>query len=112
MGVPEFGEMFMASKGAPIKYGDKTLIMSDKVPAHFGERFLVTMESTDSSYPQGVGISEGVEVFGEEVKRAVAWEYFSLPPKERRRQKTRFPFSFLVILRTPETLPFFLHPPQ
>lgn len=97
--MPEFGTMFMASKGAPLAYGDKTLIMGDKLPARLGERFRVTIESTDSEYPQGVGTSEGVEVFGEKVKRAVIWEYFSVPPAERSACRSRLPFSFEVECR-------------
>jgi hypothetical protein len=97
--MPEFGEMFLAAKGAPLTYGDKTLIMGDKLPARLGEHFLVTIESTDSEYPQGVGVSEGIEVFGEKVKRAVVWEYFSLPPEERQSRRSRLPFSFEVICR-------------
>jgi hypothetical protein len=99
MAIPDFGDLFMASKGSPIAYADKTLIMADKLPAGLGERFLVTIESTDSKYLQGVGISEGVEVFGTKVKRAVVWEYFSLPPEERASQKSRLPFSFEVVCR-------------
>ncbi len=97
--MPEFGTMFMASKGAPLTYGDKTLIMGDKLPARLGERFLVTIESTDSEYPQGVATSEGIEVFGEKVKRAVIWEYFSMPPDERSDCRSRLPFSFEVVCR-------------
>jgi hypothetical protein len=99
MAVHEFGSLFMASKGAPITYGDKTLIMGDKLQARLGERFLVTIESTDSEYPQGVGVAEGIEVFETKVKRTVVWEYFSLPPEERQSRKSRLPFSFEVVCR-------------
>jgi hypothetical protein len=97
--MPNFGEMFMASKGAPLTYGDKALLMGDKVPARLGERFQVTIESTDSEYAQGVGASEGIEVFRTKVKRAVVWEYFSVPPEERGSRKSRLPFSFEVVCR-------------
>jgi hypothetical protein len=99
MAVPDFGELFIVSKGAPIKYGDKTLMMADKLPARLGDRFVVTIESTDSQHPQGVGISEGVEVFGSNVKRAVVWEYFSVPPDQRCLQRSRLPFFFEVCCR-------------
>jgi len=97
--MPEFGDMFMASKGAPLTYGEKTLIMGDKLTARLGERFLVTIESTDSEYPQGIGTAENIEVFGEKVKRAVIWEYFSVPPEERSYCRSRLPFSFEVVCR-------------
>jgi hypothetical protein len=97
--MPEFGDMFMASKGAPLTYGDKTLIMGDKLPARLGERFRVTIESTDSEYPQSVGTAEGIEVFEEKVKRAVIWEYFSVPPEDRPSCRSRLPFSFEVVCR-------------
>ena len=99
MAVPNFGELFIESKGEPIEYGDRTLIMLDRLPAKLGQRFLVTIESTNSTYPQGVAMSEGVEVFGERQRRAVVWEYFSLPPDRRKREKSDLPFSFEVSCR-------------
>jgi len=97
--MPEFGQLFIQSRGKPIVYEGKTLIMLDELPAKLGDRFVVTIEATRSPYPQGVGICEGIEVFGERVKRAVVWEYFSLPPEERSAQRSRLPFSFEVVCR-------------
>jgi hypothetical protein len=77
----DFGQLFVKSRGAPIWHDGRALIMLDKVAAKLGEKFIVTIEATRSPYPQGVGVSEGVAVFGERVKRAVVWEYFSLPPR-------------------------------
>lgn len=94
-----FGELFIESKGQPITVDGRTLVMLDRIPAKFNQRFLVTIESTNSDYPQGVGISEGVKVFGERVKRAVVWEYFSLPPEQRESSKSKLPFSFEVVCR-------------
>jgi hypothetical protein len=99
MSRANFGEMFMQSKGGPIDYQGKQLIMLDRVPVKLGERLLVTIESTRAEWPQGVGIFEGVEVFGEPVKRAVVWEYFSLPPDMRATGRSRLPFSFEVTCR-------------
>jgi hypothetical protein len=73
-----FGQLFIESRGSPIQRDGKTMIMLDKLPAGLGDKFTVTIEATRSPYPQGIGVSEGVEVFGERVKRAVIWEYFSL----------------------------------
>ena len=97
--IPNFGQLFIESKGQPVEVNGRTLIMLDKIPAKFDQRFTVTIESTNSDYAQGVGISEGVEVFGERVKRAVVWEYFSLPPEERDGKKSDLPYSFDVVCR-------------
>lgn len=99
MNVPNFGQLFIESKGEPIAFDGRQLVMLDRFPAAFNQRFTVTIESTNSRYPQGIGISEGVEVFGECVKRAVVWEYFSLPPDERNGTKSKLPFSFDVVCR-------------
>lgn len=95
----DFGQLFIQSRGAPIQHAGKMLIMLDKLPARLGERFIVTIEATRSPYPQGVGVSEGVEVFGERVKRAVIWEYYSLPPELRESERSRLPFGFEVVCR-------------
>lgn len=91
--------MFIQSCGAPVVHGGKTLIMADRVPAELGDRLQVTIESTRAEWPQGVGCSEGVEVFGERVKRAVVWEYFSVPPEVRAQVRSRLPYTFEVICR-------------
>jgi len=95
----DFNRRFAETKGGPIEYKGNQLILMDKIPAKLGEVFLVTIESTNSQYPQGVGISDGVEVFGERLKRAVVWEYFSLPPKKRKRKRSSLPFQFKVQCR-------------
>src|SRR5688572_21001777 len=59
MSRANFGQMFMHSKGAPIDYHGKQLIMLDRVPVKLGDRLLLTIESTRAEWPQGVGISEG-----------------------------------------------------
>jgi hypothetical protein len=97
--MPDFSSMFIDSRGAPIQYGGKTLIMADTIPATLGETFAVTIESTRSRYPQGVGMQEGVQVFGERVRRAVVWEYFSVPLNRRAFERSRLPFRFEVECR-------------
>lgn len=99
MAAPNFGQLFIESKGAPISYKGKSLIMLDRIPAKLGERFLVTIESTKAEYPQGIGVSEGVEVFGAKGKRVVVWEYFSLPLEERQTKRSALPFTFEVTCR-------------
>jgi hypothetical protein len=91
--------MFIETRGAPVTYRGRSLVMLDRVSAKLGERFTVTIEATSSPYPQGLGVSEGVEVFGERAKRAVIWEYFSLPPVERGQQRSKLPFRFEVVCR-------------
>ena len=99
MAVPNFGELFIASGGQPLSYGDRTLVMLDRFPAKLGERLLVTIESTKSPWPQGIGMSTDVEVFGSRQKRAVVWEYFSVRPEDRERVRSNLPFSFAVTCR-------------
>jgi hypothetical protein len=95
----DFGSLFMASKGKPLTYKGQTLVLADRIPAKPGDVFLVTMERTNSSYVQGVACSDGVEVFGERVKRAVVWEYCSLPLAERSQARSRLPFTFEITCR-------------
>ena len=95
----DFNKLFIATKGGPVRHGERTLLLSDRIPAKLGEKFRVTIISTSSQYPQGVGISDGVEVFGERVRRAVIWEYFSVPPDARASERSRLPFSFDIVCR-------------
>ncbi len=96
---PNSRQMFIESRGTPIRYGGKTLIMSDRVPARLGDRFRVTIESTRSCWPQGIGMSKGLLVFGQRATRAVVWEYFSVPPEDRHKERLRLPFEFEVECR-------------
>ena len=95
----DFNKLFIATKGQPVNYQGKTLLLADRIPAKLGEVFCVTIEQTNSSYPQGVGCSENVEVFGQRIKRAVVWEYYSLAPSERGQLRSRLPFTFEIICR-------------
>jgi len=95
----DFGSQFIKSKGQSIEYDGKEIFMIDRVPAKLNEEFVITIESTNSPHTQGVGISEGVEVFGVKNKRAVVFEYVSLPPEERKTKKSKLPFSFKVKYR-------------
>lgn len=94
-----FGELFRQGRSAEIQHRGRTIMLLDRVPAKLGEKFVVTLEQTASPYVQGVGMSEGVEVFGERQKRAVVWEYFSLAPAERQMTRSKLPFSFEVTCR-------------
>lgn len=97
--MPNFGELFMKSKGRPLTYDGRTLVLLDEFPARLGDRLIVTIESTNATWPQGIGMSEGIEVFGTRTKRAVVWEYFSVPPEHRSSARSRLPFSFEITCR-------------
>jgi len=97
--VVNFGQLFLQSRGVPLQHEGRTLIMRDRLRAELGDRFTVTIEATRSPYPQGVGVSEGLEVFGARVRRAVVWEYFSLPPERRAAERSHLPFAFAVVCR-------------
>ncbi len=99
MATPNFNLLFRETKGKPVMYAGRHLVLSDRVPAKLGQRFNITIESTSSKYAQGVGISEGVTVFGELVKRAVVWEYFSVEPSKRQFSGSILPFEFQVECR-------------
>lgn len=89
----------MESKGQPIAHAGRVLQMIDRFPAALGEELVVTIETTTSPHLQGVAFSEGVEVFGQRVKKAVVFEFFSVPPEERETVRSRLPFSFVVTCR-------------
>ena len=95
----DFGAMFRESRGGPIVHAGTEIVMADRVPAKLNEVLTVTIESTRSRWPQGIGISTGLMVFGERVARAVIWEYFSLPPTERAHRTSALPFTFEVTCR-------------
>ena len=97
--APNFGQLFIESKGRAIEFHGKSLVLSDRIPARRGQRFIVTIETTSSEHPQGVGISEGVLIFEEQVKRGVVWEYFSVPPEDREQHRSVLPFTFEVECR-------------
>jgi len=91
-----FGQRFIETKGMPFEHGGSLVQMLDRFPANFSEMLMVTIESTNSQYPQGVGISEDVEIFGQRQKRAVVFEQVSLPPEEREVKRSLLPFTFEV----------------
>lgn len=94
-----FGERFKKSGGKPIVHQGRQLIMADRIAARLGQQLNITIESTSSPHPQGVGMSKGVQIFGSTVKRAVVWDYFSVPPDHRSDERSRLPYSFAVTCR-------------
>lgn len=79
-----FEEMFKASKGQPITYMGKTLVMVDLLPIVDGEKLKVVFEHTESKWRQGVmlRIRGGGELIvdGLVCKLPVLWE--DTAPKE------------------------------
>ncbi|NGX56757.1 MAG: hypothetical protein K1060chlam5_01003 [Candidatus Anoxychlamydiales bacterium] len=54
--MPDFSELFMQSKGNPIVYKNKTIVMTDYFPFKEGEQLKIKIEKTSSEWKQGVGI--------------------------------------------------------
>lgn len=52
--MPEFQTMFVQSKGRPIVYAGKTLVMSDFVPTEGATKFRLVLELCNSNRRQGV----------------------------------------------------------
>ncbi len=52
--MPVFEEMFIESKGQPITYEGKTLVMMDTIEVSNGDRVKITFDSTDSDWRQGI----------------------------------------------------------
>lgn len=61
----------MESKGQPIAYKGKTLVLADKFPVANGDRLRICIESTNSEWPQGmsVDITGSCEVKGKVWKK-------------------------------------------
>ena len=75
--MASFEALFVKSKGKPIVYGEKTLVMSDRLPAHPGARFRLVFESANAEWRQGVFLrvsgSGNIVVNGERLTHAVCW---------------------------------------
>jgi hypothetical protein len=54
--MPDFSELFMQSKGKPIIYKNKTVVMTDYFSFKDGERLKIQIEKTNSEWNQGIGI--------------------------------------------------------
>ena len=95
----DFNSLFKKSLGKPILYKGQELILADKIPVNYDEKLRITIESTNSKYIQGVGISDNIEIFGQKVGKAVVWEYYSVPPENRENTRNQLPYSFEVICK-------------
>lgn len=54
--MPSFEKFFMESKGKPITYKGKTLVMMDTIEVSNGDRVKITFDSTDSEWRQGIAL--------------------------------------------------------
>ncbi|MGE5195859.1 MAG: hypothetical protein ACM3JI_00845 [Anaerolineae bacterium] len=76
-----FGKLFAESKGKPISYKEKTLLLADRFPVEDREKLRICIESTNSDRPQGltIDITGSCEVQGKIYKkgkgiRMLFWE--------------------------------------
>lgn len=54
--MPSFDEYFFASNGQPITYKGNLIALADKFPVSSGDRLKISIEKTNSEFPQGVSI--------------------------------------------------------
>ena len=72
-----FEEMFLESKGKPVKYNDVTVQMMDELPVGDLAHLRIRFESANSEWRQGISLTtEGTfEVGGQKIKRGLAlWQ--------------------------------------
>ncbi len=71
-----FQEEFMKSKGQPIEYKGKTLILMDRLNIGKKARIGITFEKTNTEWEQGISLKadKGIMVDGEKVKHYRLWE--------------------------------------
>ncbi len=56
MKMTSFETFFRNSKGKPIEYKGKVLVLADKFPIANGDKLIISIESTNSKYRQGFSI--------------------------------------------------------
>ncbi|MBX9743814.1 MAG: hypothetical protein K2X08_01235 [Chlamydiales bacterium] len=54
--MPCFNDLFFESKGQPVPYEHKTLILADKFTVSNGDKLKISIEKTNSKYVQGLSI--------------------------------------------------------
>ena len=90
----DFQSLFLAAAGEPVSYQGERIYLAHKIPVCQSGRLQVTIEATDSPYLQGVAIQEDVIGIEERRKRTLVFEHYSVPPKQRHRERNRLPYSF------------------
>jgi hypothetical protein len=80
--MPSFEDMFMKSRGKPIEYKGRTIIMVDHFPVQSAQRLQLTLEQCNGEWRQGVSlrIRDGGEmvVNDQRMKQCILW-YDSAP---------------------------------
>ncbi|MCA6361563.1 MAG: hypothetical protein IM638_00865 [Bacteroidetes bacterium] len=94
--MASFEKYFIQTKGQPVDLAGETIYLSDTISLKLNEEIIVIIESTNSEFIQGIGFTENVSIFGETVKKAVVFEHYSIPPEERKKKKSKLPFTFTV----------------
>lgn len=71
--MQSFQEMFEKSKGRPISYNGKTLVMSDDFPINGTNKFRLVFEKCNGKWRQGVALHfEGkIKVNGQLIKQGL-----------------------------------------
>lgn len=90
----DFQKLFLAAAGEPVIYRGERIRLAHKIPVCRSGRLLVTIESTASPHLQGIAIQEDVIGIEERRKRTIVYEHYSVPAKDRQRERSRLPFSF------------------
>lgn len=75
--MPDFSPSFMKSKGQPILYKGKQLLMGDFIPFEDRDSFLITFEKTNSEWKQGIGLDVNGDFEINKIKygcKIVLWE--------------------------------------
>lgn len=69
--MPDFSTLFIESKGKPIQYNGKSLVMSDQFPVKEGDTLIIRIEKSNSDCRQGlsVDITGHCELNGETIKK-------------------------------------------
>ncbi|WP_349407788.1 hypothetical protein [Pseudalkalibacillus sp. SCS-8] len=71
-----FQEEFMKSRGKPIVYKGKTIMMLDRIAIGKKSKIRIKFEKTNSEWDQGISlkVDKGIIVEGEEIKHLRLWE--------------------------------------
>jgi hypothetical protein len=54
--MPDFDDVFAATRVRPVHYGGRELVRTDRFPIEGAQKLRVTFESTKSKYRQGIGV--------------------------------------------------------
>jgi hypothetical protein len=54
--MPNFDQLFLATDEKAVKYDGKVLVRYDEIPFDDGDRFLITIQKTNSKWVQGIGL--------------------------------------------------------